>query len=103
MKTTTELRDKAVECVRDLHNAYASDVLNLEEKLDKKKEEVEELEAELSRVREVYAKPLWGNCRRGCPPSYLDADSYCSPACHLGAPRGQYGTLPRELVIGVRS
>jgi hypothetical protein len=43
--------------------------------------------------------PVWGNCRRGCPPSYLDQDGYCSPACHLGAPRGEFVTIPKELVI----
>ena len=42
----------------------------------------------------VYSESVeWGNCRRGCPPSYLDTHGYCSPACRLGAPRGNYITI----------
>jgi hypothetical protein len=33
-------------------------------------------------------KPEWGNCKRGCVPSYLDADGYCSPQCAQGGRRG---------------
>ena len=50
--------------------------------------------------RSVYKNVCeWGHCRRGCPPSYLDEDGFCSPACHVGAPRGEFVTLPGELVI----
>lgn len=38
--------------------------------------------------------PEWGNCIRGCPPSYLDREGFCSPACHVGAPRGEFVTAP---------
>jgi hypothetical protein len=43
--------------------------------------------------------PRWGNCRRGCPPSYLDRYGYCSPACHVGAPRGEFVTLDASTII----
>jgi|SRR5579859_4647140 len=43
---------------------------------------------------EQQAPVEWGNCKRGCPPAYLNKKGYCSPACEMGAPRGQFVTLP---------
>jgi hypothetical protein len=31
----------------------------------------------------------WGNCKRGCVPSYLNEKGFCSPACERGAKRGE--------------
>lgn len=47
-----------------------------------------------------FGRPPWGNCLRGCPPSYLDREGFCSPACKLGAPRGEYVTSPPVLTKG---
>lgn len=50
--------------------------------------------SELEEAREELAQPpKWGNCKRGCPPAYLSRDGFCSPACKLGAPRGEFVTL----------
>jgi hypothetical protein len=45
---------------------------------------------------ELASAARWGNCRRGCPPSYVDGAGYCSPACHVGAPRGEFVTCPDQ-------
>jgi len=42
---------------------------------------------------ELKQPPEWGHCRRGCAPSYLDRAGFCSPACHLGAPKGKFVTV----------
>lgn len=42
---------------------------------------------------ELKQPPEWGNCIRGCEPAYLDREGFCSPACHVGAPRGKYVTV----------
>lgn len=53
---------------------------------------------ELEEARmELKQPPEWGNCRRGCPPAFLDRDGYCSPACALGAPRGEFVTLAQPI------
>jgi len=55
---------------------------------------VEQLEQESRRLRKELQEAKfipatkWGNCKRGCPPAYLDRDEFCSPACALGQPRG---------------
>lgn len=56
---------------------------------------IEDLEAELKVAEHAAKHPSWGDCKRGCLPSYLDREGFCSPACHVGAPRGQYVTLRR--------
>jgi len=62
--------------------------------LDDKDESIETTTAELEEARfEMEALPEWGNCKRGCPPSYIDREGFCSPACKLGAPRGEFVTL----------
>jgi len=59
---------------------------------------VEELEQENRRLRrELLDKKFipattWGNCKRGCAPAYLDKDGFCSPACAMGAPKGEFVT-----------
>jgi hypothetical protein len=60
---------------------------------------IEKLERENHRLRQelhsrIYTPATeWGNCRRGCPPAYLDKGGFCSPACALGAPRGKFVTV----------
>lgn len=55
------------------------------------------LETELEDAREELKRDVtWGNCRRGCPPAYLNRNGYCSPACELGAPRGEFVTVKTE-------
>lgn len=68
--------------------------------LEARAEELHEVkEARDSLQAQLAGGPEWGNCRRGCPPSYLDQEGFCSPACRLGFPRGEYVTLPKELEI----
>ena len=63
----------------------------LERELDKAEDHIEALQTDL---REALDKPPeWGNCKRGCQESYLDPEGFCSPACHLGAPKGRWVTL----------
>ena len=48
---------------------------------------------ELDEARNQLARhPQWGNCKRGCPPAYL-LNEFCSPACELGMPRGEFVTM----------
>lgn len=60
---------------------------------------IEQLEKDNRRLRFELREQMfvpateWGNCRRGCPPSYLDAGGFCSPACAMGAPRGEFYTV----------
>lgn len=61
--------------------------LTVDERLDIALNELEEARVELK------LPPEWGNCRRGCAPSYLDKAGYCSPACHRGAPKGKFVTV----------
>lgn len=59
--------------------------------LEDKKEDLEEILANCD-------TPEWGNCRRGCDPSYLDSAGFCSPACAVGSPtKGQFYTSPSYL------
>lgn len=50
-----------------------------------------------------YNGVVWGNCRRGCPPAYLDNKGFCSPACHMGAPRGEFVTCPQTKTVASKS
>lgn len=50
-------------------------------------EQIEELLSSLESDTEV-PEPTWGNCKRGCVPSYLNSEGYCSPQCALGNKRG---------------
>jgi len=73
--------------MEDLLDAWSDD-------LDDKDESIETTTAELEEARiEAAQPPEWGNCKRGCPPAYLDREGFCSPACKLGAPRGEFVTL----------
>lgn len=68
---------------------------------------VEELERENKRLRQELHEAMfvpatsWGNCKRGCPPAYLDDDGFCSPSCAKGGKRGQFYSL-LELVYEPR-
>jgi len=74
-----------------------SDWLDTEEK---HKEAVESLEGDIEDLKlELAAGAVWGNCRRGCPPAYLNRQGFCSPACELGAPRGEFVTVQQLGVI----
>lgn len=42
---------------------------------------------------QMIVDPRWGNCRRGCSPSYLNKNGYCSPNCERGWPRGEFVEL----------
>ena len=97
MPTVKELREQAIEAIDTLYLACQRDVEELEDKIsdletvanldcpdcEGKEKEIAELENQL---------PEWGNCRRGCPPAYL-VEGFCSPACKMGAPRGEYVTV----------
>jgi len=62
-----------------------------EQQVEDLQDKLETTTAELDEANRLLAKPPeWGNCRRGCPPAYLDRDRYCSPACKLGQPRGEF-------------
>jgi len=92
-------KDKVGDVVEVLYNLHSREIEALEDQIGSleleanaacpdcpdKDKEIDALEAKLSAVG-------WGNCKRGCPPAYL-VDGFCSPACALGAPRGQFVTL----------
>lgn len=59
------------------------------------KDRIEDLQLQL----EKQSAGSWGTCRRGCPPAYLNAGGYCSPACQLGSPRGEFITLATKADI----
>lgn len=61
--------------------------LTVDEQLERALEMIDELNEKLKKPAE------WGNCIRGCEPAYLDKEGFCSPACHVGAPRGKYVTV----------
>jgi hypothetical protein len=60
--------------------------------IDQLKREVADLKWRLHNMKFTPATE-WGNCRRGCPESYLDAKGFCSPACAMGAPKGEFVTV----------
>lgn len=69
-----------------------------EMQIDRLKIRLETTRQELEDARlELKTPPEWGNCRRGCPPAYLSRDGFCSPACALGAPRGEFVTIREEV------
>jgi hypothetical protein len=86
MSTVKELREQADEAISALYEACERDVEKLEDK-------VADLEEKLQDAKSTNElAPKWGDCLRGCPPSYLDHNQFCSPACALGAPRGEFVT-----------
>jgi hypothetical protein len=52
-------------------------------------EQIDELLEELVDQDQEPPSVEWGNCRRGCVPSYLDEEGYCSPACDRGQKKGE--------------
>lgn len=70
-----------------------SEPIDWEDRYDRLEERLETTLKELEDANNLLTLPPdWGNCRRGCPPSYLDRQGFCSPACHWGAPKGRYVT-----------
>lgn len=68
--------------------------MELQVRVEELEGQLENTRDELQEAREALAlPPAWGDCRRGCPPAFLDREGFCSPACVLGAPRGQYVTV----------
>lgn len=103
MSTVRELKVAALDAVEGLYSACERDVEELEIKVLKLEEQVTELEGQVEAVRERYASPEWGNCRRGCASSYINSLGYCSRACELGYPRGEFVTVchtPHPSVAG---
>ncbi len=86
MSTVRELKVAALDAVEGLYSACERDVEKLETK-------VADLEAELEDMKELHDNPEWGNCRRGCPPAFINSHGFCSPACAMGAPRGEFVTV----------
>ena len=68
--------------IKSLEESYEADAKDDKDRIEELKDQVAELQ-----------QPKWGNCVRGCPPSYLDVAGFCSPACKLGAPRGEFVTM----------
>lgn len=65
-----------------------------EQEIEKLEESLKFTTQELEDARkELKQPPEWGNCIRGCEAAYLDRQGFCSPACHVGAPRGKYVTV----------
>lgn len=101
MSTVKELREQAKEALDALYSACQRDVEKLEEKISGLEilldDDCPDCDA---REKEIYALesrlPEWGNCARGCPPAYL-VGGFCSPACALGAPRGEFVTVREEV------
>jgi hypothetical protein len=86
----SELDQKYLKWAQELEKAERR-VVEFESALFHAEEHIETLKTDL---REALDKPPeWGNCRRGCQESYLDPEGFCSPACHLGAPKGKWVTL----------
>ena len=78
MSTYKELLETTKQSLNALVDRFDLD----EEKL---LEKVAELEDKIEQMKNEQNRPAWGNCRNGCEPSYLDADGYCSPGCHMGS------------------
>lgn len=93
MSTVEELKEQALDAVEGLYSACERDVEKLQDKVIKLEEQVTELEGQVEAVRERCASPEWGNCRRGCPPAFINSRGFCSPACAMGAPRGEFVTV----------
>lgn len=99
MSTVKELQEQAIEAIEALYSACQRDVEALETKVADLESDADADCAECS-VKDKQIDSLksqlgayeWGNCRRGCPSAYL-VDGFCSPACKLGAPRGEFVTV----------
>ena len=66
---------------------------SIEEALDEIDRLNDRLDTALNELEEArLASPEWGNCKRGCAPAYLDENGFCSPACAMGAPKGEFVT-----------
>lgn len=53
-------------------------------------DQINDLVKELEEAQEAKTIPAeWGNCKRGCIPSYLNENGFCSPACERGQRRGE--------------
>lgn len=74
------------EQMEELYEAWRDDIDDKDESLETTRQELEDERVESKKP------PEWGSCRRGCAPAYLDRDRFCSPACKLGAPRGEFVT-----------
>jgi hypothetical protein len=67
------------------------DVTTLQVEIESLQDENKRLEEELLAAQ--LEEPRWGGCRAGHDGEfYLNKFDYCSPACALGAPRGEYVT-----------
>jgi len=86
VSTVNELKEQAINAVEGLYSACERDVEKLESK-------VTDLEEQLEDAKDARDNPEWGGCRRGCPPAYLNGRGFCSPACELGSPRGEFVTM----------
>lgn len=83
-----ELGQLAISRMDELFEAWSDDLDDKDESLETTRQELEDARLEAAKP------PEWGNCKRGCPPAYIDSEGFCSPACKLGAPRGEFVTLP---------
>lgn len=89
VKLDSELDSFVAACRRELDKKDCR-IVDLDEEIDDKDKEIEGFKEQLSKP------PEWGNCRRGCPPAYLDAERFCSPGCKAGGARGQFYSVPEE-------
>jgi len=72
-----------------------AEIERLRDELATTAREAQEFSQELNVLQADYKElekrpPEWGNCRRGCEPSYLDTEGFCSPSCAMGGQRGEY-------------
>lgn len=100
MSSPHMLTDQVKDLVDALNVAHEREKQKLIDELDKledasdlasqkDREEIERLEDALKKAQEI----VWGTCKRGCPPAYLNHAGFCSPACAMGAPRGEFVTV----------
>lgn len=61
---------------------WEEDSDKLESQRDQLMSDITHLEKDIAELEQ--REPEWGNCRRGCPPAYLNNNGYCSMACELG-------------------
>jgi len=95
VSTVNELKRQALDAVEGLYSACERDVEKLEAKVLELEEELEEIDE----GEKIDPDPEWGNCRRGCPPAFINSRGFCSPACAMGAPRGEFVTLNASTVV----
>lgn len=101
MKRTLEQWQDYVDSREFKHNRDDNEPKTLHEAIDDLHDTVEELLSDFEEAMESQC--VWGNCRRGCHPSYLDSEGYCSPACHMGAPRGKYYTVKESQCLNMKT